>query len=153
VADLYDLRAVLDAHAGRRAAALPAPARAGLCAVLQQHTAGMLAAAQGHDVQAYYAANLSFHQTLVEAAGNAALALHYRGIVRQLHLSRLKNLSSTRGMQASMTEHAQIVAALDAGDASGCAQLMADHVNASHHRLTEPASPASTAPRTRRRPA
>jgi DNA-binding GntR family transcriptional regulator len=153
VADLYELRAVLDAHAGRRAATLPAPARAGLCAVLEQHTAEMHVAKGHRDVQAYYAANLAFHQTLVDAGGNAALALHYRGIVRQLHLSRLKNLSSTRGMQASMAEHAQIVTALSAGDAARCAQLMADHVNASHHRLNEPAPPAPATPRPRRRPA
>ena len=153
LADLYELRAVLDAHAGRRAATLPAPARAGLCAVLEHHTAEMRTAEGRRDVQAYYAANLAFHQTLVDATGNAALGLHYRGIVRQLHLSRLKNLSSTLGMQASMAEHAQIVAALADGDGTRCAQLMADHVNASHHRLTEPASPAPATPRPRRRSA
>jgi DNA-binding GntR family transcriptional regulator len=136
VAELYELRAVLDAHAGRRAAALPAPARAGLCAVLEQHTAAMQAAERAPDVQAYYAANLAFHWALVEAAGNQALAAHYRAVVQQLHLSRLKNLSSATGMQASMAEHAQIVAALAAADAARCAQLMAEHVTASHARLS-----------------
>jgi len=135
VADLYDLRAGLDAHAGQRAARLAAPARAGLCAVLEQHTAAMRAAARVPDVQAYYAANLAFHWALVEAAGNQALAAHYRAVVQQLHLSRLKNLSSPASLQASMAEHAQIVAALAAADATRCAQLMAEHVTASHARL------------------
>lgn len=135
VADLYDLRAGLDAHAGQRAARLPAPARAGLCAVLEEHTAAMREAAARHRVQDYYAANLAFHWALVEAAGNQALAAHYRAVVQQLHLSRLRNLSSPAGMQASMAEHAQIVDALAAADAARCAQLMAEHVTASHRRL------------------
>jgi DNA-binding GntR family transcriptional regulator len=86
-------------------------------------------------VQDYYAANLAFHWALVEAAGNQALAAHYRAVVQQLHLSRLRNLSSPAGMQASMAEHAQIVDALAAADAARCAQLMAEHVTASHRRL------------------
>jgi len=136
VADLYDLRAALDAHAGQRAARLPSPARAGLCAVLDQHTASMRAAADRHDLHAYYAANLDFHWALVAAAGNQTLARHYRDVVQQLHLSRLKNLSSTANMQASMAEHAQIVAALAVADAGRCAHLMAEHVTSSHARLS-----------------
>ncbi len=135
VADLYDLRAGLDAHAGQRAARLPGPARAGLCAALEQHTANMREAALRQDVRAYYAANLDFHWALVAAAGNQALARHYRDVVQQLHLSRLKNLSSAASMQASMAEHEQIVSALAAADASRCARLMAEHVTSSHARL------------------
>ncbi|MGA1286887.1 MAG: GntR family transcriptional regulator [Rubrivivax sp.] len=136
VADLYDLRAALDAHAGQRAAALPAPARAGLCATLEQHTAAMREAARGPDLHAYYGANLDFHWALVAAAGNQALAKHYRDVVQQLHLSRLKNLSSATSMQASMAEHAQIVDALAVADAPRCARLMAEHVTSSHSRLS-----------------
>lgn len=135
VADLYDLRAALDAHAGQRAARLPVPARAGLCATLEQYTAAMRDAALTQDLHAYYAANLNFHWALVAAAGNQALAKHYREVVQQLHLSRLKNLSSAASMQASMAEHAQIVDALANADTSRCARLMADHVNSSHSRL------------------
>jgi DNA-binding GntR family transcriptional regulator len=135
VADLYDLRAVLDAHAGQCATRLPAPARAGLCAVLEQHTLAMREASQRQDVQGYYAANLAFHWAIVEGSGNQALADHYRAVVQQLHLSRLRNLSSTAGMQASMAEHAQVVAALADADAARCSQLLADHVSASHKRL------------------
>ena len=91
--------------------------------------------ARSHDVQAYYAGNLAFHWAVVEAAGNRQLASTYRGIVQQLHLSRLKNLSHDIGMQVSLVEHEQIVAALSAGVARRCQLLQEAHVSASHGRL------------------
>lgn len=135
VADLYDLRSVLDGHAGRRAAELPAALRQVLAKKLAAAMREMKAHARKHDVLAYYASNLQFHWAIVEAAGNAQLARTYRGIVQQLHLARLKNLSTDIGMQASQIEHEQIVAALADGDAPRCQALQATHVTASHGRL------------------
>ena len=65
VADLYDLRSALDGHAGRRVAALPAPARKALVKALNEWQALMKASAQRHDVQAYYRDNLAFHWAIV----------------------------------------------------------------------------------------
>jgi DNA-binding GntR family transcriptional regulator len=135
VADLYELRSVLDGHAGRRAAGLPGTARRVLVKRLSAFMRDMKAHARRHDVQAYYASNLAFHWAVVETADNEALARTYRGIVQQLHLSRLKNLSRDIGMQVSLVEHAQIVAALADGDAERCQALQAGHVTASHGRL------------------
>ena len=135
VADLYELRSVLDGHAGRRAAELPAAPRQALAKKLAASLREMKAHARRHDVLAYYASNLHFHWTIVEAAGNEQLAHTYRGIVQQLHLSRLKNLSHDIGMQASLLEHAQILTALSEGDAERCQSLLASHVTASHGRL------------------
>jgi DNA-binding GntR family transcriptional regulator len=137
VADLYELRSVLDGHAGRRAAGLPDGERRALVRRVTGFMRDMKAHARKHDVQAYYASNLAFHWAFVEAAGNEPLAQAYRGIVQQLHLSRLKNLSRDIGMQASQQEHEQIVAALADGDADLCQRLQASHVTASHGRLVE----------------
>lgn len=137
VADLYDLRAALDGHAGRRVAALPDAPRRGLVRRLSTLLREMKASAHRHDVQGYYQRNLAFHWAVVEAADNAALTERYRGIVQQLHLSRLKNLSHDVGMQASMVEHEQIVEALAAGDGERAQSLLAHHVSASHGRLVE----------------
>jgi DNA-binding GntR family transcriptional regulator len=135
VADLYELRSVLDGHAGRRAAALEDAARRPLVARLKSHLATMKAAARQHDVQAYYSANLAFHWAIVEAAGNQALAQSYRGIVQLLHLSRLKNLSQDIGMRASIEEHGQIVDAIAEGEVRRAQSLLASHVTTSHERL------------------
>ncbi|HKX41894.1 MAG TPA: GntR family transcriptional regulator, partial [Burkholderiaceae bacterium] len=135
VADLYELRSVLDGHAGRRAAELPAAMRQALARKLTASMREMKAHARRRDVPAYYASNLHFHWTIVEAAANEQLSRTYRGIVQQLHLSRLKNLSQDMGMEVSMREHEQIVAALAEGNAQRCQALQAAHVSAAHGRL------------------
>jgi len=137
VADLYDLRSVLDGHAGMRVAALDEQPRRALVKALNGWQAQMKAGAQRHDVQAYYRANLAFHWAIVEAADNDALSQTYRGVVQLLHLSRLKNLSRDTGMQASMREHKQIIDAIAAGSPRRAQALLAGHVSASHRRLRE----------------
>jgi DNA-binding GntR family transcriptional regulator len=137
VADLYELRSVLDGHVGKRAAGLPRARRQALVDTLKRGMATMKASARRHEVQAYYSANLAFHWAVVEAAGNEPLADTYRGIVQQLHLSRLKNLSRDMGMKVSMLEHEQIVAAIADGDAKRAQTLQASHVTAAHGRLVE----------------
>jgi DNA-binding GntR family transcriptional regulator len=143
VRGLYELRALLDGFAGRRAAGLSAPDRALLCDALDASVGRMEAAAQDHNVSAYYSENLRFHWLTVEAARNAALAGTYRNIVQKLHLSRLTNLSQGLAMLASVAEHRDIAAALRAGDAARTEQLLAAHVHQAHERLAahDPSDP------------
>ena len=135
VADLYELRGVLDGFAGCKAAQLAMAARR----TLEKRLVGLMTEMgrnhKARDVQAYYANNLQFHWAFVEAAHNEQFAQTYRGLVQRLHLSRLQNLSRDVGMQASMLEHEQIVASLAAGDAQRCQLLMTSHVTTSHERL------------------
>lgn len=137
IASLYELRSLLDGHAGRRAAELPRAQRDALVQRLRELNREMKAHARRRDVQAYYAGNLAFHWAIVEAADNEPLARAYQGTVQQLHLSRLKNLSRDIGMKVSMVEHEQIVAALAAGDAGLCQRLQEQHVTAAHGRLLQ----------------
>lgn len=135
VRDLYELRALLDGFAGRRAAQLPQAQRLPLADALDASIARMEAAAQQPSVTAYYPENLRFHWLMVEAGGNAALLETYRNIVQKLHLSRLTSLSQDFGMAASIASHREIAAALRAGDAARCEQLLAEHVQQAHERL------------------
>jgi DNA-binding GntR family transcriptional regulator len=135
VRGLYELRAVLDAFAGRRAAQLPPEARGELADALEASVGRMEDAARTHNVSAYYSENLRFHWMMVDAARNAALADTYRNIVQKLHLSRLTNLSHGMGMAASVTDHREIAAAVRAGDAVRAEQLVAAHVERAHERL------------------
>jgi DNA-binding GntR family transcriptional regulator len=137
VSELYELRSVLDGHAGRRGAGLADAPRRRLVKTLSGLTRAMNANARQRDVQAYYANNLAFHWAIVEAADNDTLARTYRGIVQQLHVSRLKNLSRDIGMQISLVEHQQIVDAIAAGDAGRAESLQVSHVTAAHGRLVE----------------
>jgi DNA-binding GntR family transcriptional regulator len=133
--DLYELRALLDGHAGSLVAQQQVSDRKRLARQLAKYLATMKSAASARDTQTYYAANLKFHWAMVEAAGNAALAKTYRAVVQQLHVSRLRNLSDLPGMRASIAEHRAIHAALVAGDAQGLQALLVAHVNGAHFRL------------------
>ena len=141
IRDLYQMRGLLDGFAGRQAAQLPVARQSALLAVLDDSVAAMQEAAAQHEVQRYYGENLRFHWAIVEAGGNQTLTETYRGIVQKLHLSRLKNLSHDIGMQASITEHRDIVAALRLGDPQRCEALMAHHVGDAYERLLQ-AAPA-----------
>jgi DNA-binding GntR family transcriptional regulator len=135
VADLYELRAVLDAHAGARAAALAEVPRRALSKVLDAATAAMRKASRRGELTAYYAENLRFHWAIVEAAGNEKLADAYRGVVQQLHLWRLKNLAHPVGMASSIAEHESIAKAIREADPARAGRLLADHVGAARQRL------------------
>ena len=135
VAEFYELRSVLDGHAGTRAAALPETPRRALSRILDAATAAMRRAARRSDLTAYYSENLRFHWAIVEAAGNDKLSDAYRGIVQQLHLWRLKNLSRPVGMAASIAEHDAIAKAIREGDSPRAGRLLADHVGAARQRL------------------
>jgi DNA-binding GntR family transcriptional regulator len=135
IADLYEMRGVLDGFAGRRVATRRKAERAVLSDVLDASIEAMNAAAAKHEVQRYYSENLRFHWAIVEAAGNAVLANSYRGIVQKLHLSRLKNLSHDVGMRASIAEHVAIASALRRGNVAQCEELMARHVGDAFTRL------------------
>lgn len=131
-ADLYELRAVLDAFAGKRAAAQPNPQ---LIKALKVHLAAMDHSATNANVAAYYDANLRFHWDIVSASGNAQIIDTYRGIVQKLHLARLTNLSSSVSMKASAREHRAIFNAIRLAKPADCETLMAHHVKAAKERL------------------
>jgi DNA-binding GntR family transcriptional regulator len=135
VRGLYELRALLDGFAGRRAAQLPEAGRSALAEQLDASVARMEEAARASNVSAYYSENLRFHWMMAEAAANGALMETYRNIVQKLHLSRLTNLSHGMGMLASVADHRDIAAAIRAGDPARSEQLVAAHVEQAHRRL------------------
>jgi DNA-binding GntR family transcriptional regulator len=142
IRDLYQLRALLDGFAGRRAAQLAKAHRAILLADLNDSVQAMQDAEKQHQVQRYYGENLRFHWLIMAATHNHAVTDTYRGIVQKLHLSRLKNLSHDVGMQASIAEHRDIVKALGQGNPQLCETLMSNHVDIAFKRLSTTANPA-----------
>ena len=130
--EIYDLREALDELVGRRLAKrFEEPARTAVHALLAEMDR---AAAQG-DAASYHMVNLCFHDTLVEATGNAKLIATYRRLIKELHLFRLKGLTAGGGLPVSNDEHRAIVKAIEAGDADGAGRRMRDHVRASRKRM------------------
>ena len=140
VADLYEMRGLLDGFAGRRVAGQVKAARTPVADALDGSIRLMNSAAAKRDVQRYYGENLRFHWMIIEAANNGVLAASYRGVVQKLHLSRLQNLSRDTGIRVSIAEHVAIAAAIRRGDAPRSEALMARHVGDAFARLLGTAS-------------
>jgi DNA-binding GntR family transcriptional regulator len=130
--DIYELRAVLDEFVGRRLARTAAPEH---LRELRGHVDRMERAAAKGDVAAYLAANVGFHDRLVELAGNAKLLGAYRRLVNELHLFRHTTLAQVGALPISTREHRDIVERIAAGRPGAAGRALYDHVMASRERM------------------
>jgi DNA-binding GntR family transcriptional regulator len=92
------------------------------------------AAAKG-DVDTYAAANLDFHDRLVELTGNAKLLATYRRLVNELNLYRRATLAQSGPLPVSTREHREIVDRIAAGQPAAAGRALFDHVMASRERM------------------
>lgn len=145
--EIFELRALLDEFAGRRAAKNATP---GDIVELQQLVDRMgLAAARG-EVDEYFMLNLEFHDRIVDLAGNAKLAHLYRRLVNELNLYRRAALNEAGSLPKSVAEHRAIVARIAAHQAAAAGRLLHDHVLESReraHRARDAAAHASASRR------
>ena len=131
--EIYEVRAVLEGAIGRLAAKRIHPAQvSGLRALLKR----MQAIARSRDPEAYFPLNLEFHDTLAQAAGNAALLANYRRVTKELNLYRRETLvRSAESMSISTRDHEAIVNAVAKGDEKLAERLLFEHVINSRERL------------------
>jgi DNA-binding GntR family transcriptional regulator len=129
ITELYQLRASMDALAGRllvqRLAQMP-KAKQGI-ALLAELDHSIRNMEQMHG-QPYYHENLKFHWLIVEGAANKSAADIYQQVVQKLHVARLGNLASEQSRLESIKEHKRILKAIRVGDEVQVAQVMQDHV-------------------------
>jgi|SRR5688572_3592792 len=131
--EIYEVRAALEAQIGRLAAARIKP---GQLERLRAIVKRMRAAAR--DAEAYFRLNIEFHEALADAAGNQALAGHYRRVVNELNLYRRDAIRRNLDViPVSTKEHEAIVDAIAKGDASIAARLLYEHVIGSRARLLQ----------------
>jgi phosphonate utilization transcriptional regulator len=134
--DIFELRAVLDEFAGRRAAQKSTSTEAAelhaLVEVMEQ------AVARG-DVDGYHAANLAFHDRIVQLAGNPKLTVLYRRLVNELHLHRRAALGQAGILPVSMREHRMIVEHIAQRQPAAAGRALHDHAMASRERVHDSA--------------
>jgi phosphonate utilization transcriptional regulator len=152
--EIYELRAALDEFAGRRVAQKAAPAEVRELRTLVER---MDKAAARDELDAYYLANLQFHDRLVELAGNAKLLATYRRLVNELHLYRRASLAQAGALPESTREHHDIVEKIAGGHATAAGRALYDHVMGSRERMhraheAQAALPKPARPLPRRRP-
>jgi phosphonate utilization transcriptional regulator len=146
--EIYELRAVLDEFVGRRLAQTATPTHV---RELRQLVERMEKSAARNDVDAYLAANLEFHDRLVELAGNAKLLALYRRLVNELHLFRRSNLSQGGALPASTREHRDIVDRIASGQVAAAGRALHEHVQASRARMHKTFDGSDNAPAMPRR--
>jgi phosphonate utilization transcriptional regulator len=135
--EIYELRAVLDEFAGRRVAQTATPEQV---RELRARIERMERAAAKNDIDSYHAANLGFHDRLVELAGNAKLLAMYRRLVNELHLYRRATLAQGGALPVSTREHRTIVEHIASRKAAAAGRALFDHVMASRERMHQTAA-------------
>ncbi|MDT8989893.1 FCD domain-containing protein [Curvibacter sp. APW13] len=130
-AQLYDLRAGLDATAGRLLCGSISKKQ---LATLRSLTNQMRRVKES-DVEAFHSLNLRFHDELVFFAGNQALTDTYRKVAKQLALFRKRNLYAPSAIINFAKEHAQIVDLIEKGDAEACANALFAHAHGGRQRM------------------
>jgi phosphonate utilization transcriptional regulator len=147
--EIYELRAVLDEFVGRRLAQTATP---GQVRELAARVDRMEKAAAAGDVGAYLAANVDFHDRMVELAGNAKLLVMYRRLVNELHLFRHATLAHGGALPVSTREHRDIVDRIGARQPAAAGRALYDHVMASRERMHRARTAAPAPVTTLRRP-
>jgi len=133
-AEIYDLRAGLDATAGR----LLAPRiTVDQVQVLRTLTDEMQTLSEAEGVDRFHSLNLSFHDRIVEFSGNKSLADVYGRLVKQLALFRRRNLLAPRAIPRFADEHSVIVDCLAVGDALASAEALYQHAQGGKARMLE----------------
>lgn len=145
--EIYEVRAALEGMVGRLAAKRihPTQLEALRAVVKRMHAVG-----RARDVAAYYPLNVRFHELLLEAAGNRALAANYRRVVNELDLYRRETLArSAENIPISTRDHEAIVNAVSRGDEKLAERLLFEHVINSRERLHRALAnpPAAAKPR------
>jgi phosphonate utilization transcriptional regulator len=130
--EIYEVRAALDEFVGRRVALTATPEQV---RDLRARIERMEKAAAKGDIDAYAAANLDFHDRLVELTGNAKLVATYRRLVNELNLYRRATLAQSGTLPVSTREHREIVDRIGAGQAAAAGRALFEHVMASRERM------------------
>jgi DNA-binding GntR family transcriptional regulator len=132
--EVYEVRAALFAQAGRLMAERASEAD---LAELEKLHDEMNDAAATHAFERYFPLNFSFHELIVDAAGNRTLASQYRMLVKRLRLFRARNLMFGDTLEVSNREHDTIVRAILQRDMDAAGRACFEHVEQGRRRVTE----------------
>ncbi len=132
--EIFDLRAAMDELVGRQLAANITPPQ---LKEIKGLVDAMEKAVKAEDARQYHLLNLTFHDRLVEMAGNRKLTAIYRKLIKELSLFRRLNLADGWLLPISASEHRAIVKAIASGDADAAGRAMFDHVMESKVRTIE----------------
>jgi DNA-binding GntR family transcriptional regulator len=123
--DLYQLRALLEGHATRRAATRIAEAA---IAALRESCDRFEALSPAHELRELVRENLFFHNTILQAAGSERLATMVRKVIELPLVYKSYIWYSPDQKRISVHYHRQIVNALATRDSERAELVMKEHV-------------------------
>lgn len=131
VQELYEMRILLECEAMRRMP-LPVPeaGMARLRAIQQSHDA----AVNRDDQREIFRSNQAFHEALYALCGNHVLALAIQEYARRTHAIRFGALSTPEQQQRSLSDHHEILLALEKGQRNTLIDLAHSHLLPSRDR-------------------
>lgn len=88
----------------------------------------MVRQVEGGEVKEFFDANAAFHQLIVDSSGNLKLREHYRLLMAQMGRYLARSLTLRGTIDRSPSEHAAILAAIEAGDPETAARVLGDHI-------------------------
>jgi phosphonate utilization transcriptional regulator len=132
--EIFDLRAMIEAHVGSALAAHATQAQIGMLRLLVTQMARAVKVA---DEATYYRLNVEFHEAMVSFAGNQKLIAMYRKLTRELSLFRRRNFSDHTILVTSVNEHREILDAIASGNAAKAAEALRQHVLMSRERTIQ----------------
>jgi DNA-binding GntR family transcriptional regulator len=125
IRDHFEVIGALERHAVEEAVAKMTPKGR---AELEQLNEQMQKAYATGDRRAYYIANQKAHALLVRLAQSRTLQETHETLTKRARHDRPVTLASTQRWAESMAEHAELLAAVYAGDAAKAGSLMLHHV-------------------------
>lgn len=125
IGEIYELLATLEALAAHRLATSGATAEQ--LSVLTAADDRMTAAVGAGDRTNWFAADRTFHSTIVMVSGSARLQETVQGLYAQSNWARLQTIPRYTITPQSCDDHAAIIAAIAAGDARSARVHMYEH--------------------------
>ena len=130
--DAFELRAMLEGHAARRAAKRITPAA---LEQLRAHNRQLRAAidASKPDIASFLEHNREFHGIILAAAGSARLSSTLNLLIEQPVVWRTAQNYDRENLMRSHHEHAELLAAFERGDGNWAAAVMTSHIRRAFH--------------------
>ena len=132
IEELFTLRTMLESHAAGRAAAHVTDA---MLALIKESVLNIDVSLNRPmpDVDAFLAANAQFHGLIISAAASDRLAQMINRLVLQPIVHRTALRYDADQLRRSVSEHAEIVAALEARDSVWASAVMTSHIRRAFH--------------------
>ena len=100
---------------------------------LESSLSAMRAAAAVDDVAAFVAADIAFHQHVLDAAGNSFITSLFDPLSRILQLTRLQTSAHAPVRKNAIEHHQRILDAVRRGTPTKAGRAMRDHMNQTEH--------------------